>query len=30
MEAKHGDEVFIVGCGVYDLTMEQVKAAGAK
>jgi cytochrome c len=30
MEAKHGDEVFIVGCGVYDLTVEQVQASGAK
>lgn len=30
MEAKHGDEVFIVGCGVYDLTLEQIKASGAK
>lgn len=30
MEAKHGDEVFIIGCGVYDLTPEQIKTAGAK
>ena len=30
MEAKHGDEVFVVGCGVYDLTLEQIKASGAK
>jgi cytochrome c len=30
MEARHGDEVFIVGCGVYDLTLDQIKASGAK
>lgn len=30
VQAKHGGEVFIVGCGVYDLTMEQIKASGAK
>lgn len=29
-EAKHGDQVFIIGCGVYDLSVEQVKASGAK
>jgi cytochrome c len=30
VQAKHGDEVFVIGCGVYDLTLEQIKASGAK
>jgi len=30
MEAKHGNEVFVLGCGVYDLTLDQIKASGAK
>lgn len=30
MQAKHGAETFIVGCGVYDLTLDDIKKAEGK
>jgi signal transduction histidine kinase len=30
VQAKHGDEVLVVGCGVYDMTLNDVKTSLAK
>ncbi len=27
-QAKHGGETFIIGCGVYDITLDEIKKAG--
>jgi signal transduction histidine kinase len=30
VQAKHGEDTFVVGCGVYDLTMDEIAKSGAK
>jgi signal transduction histidine kinase len=30
VEAKHADGHFVIGCGVYDMTMDEVVQSGAK